>query len=70
MSANEIPHSNGFTDMLHATMDRDTKILLCNRHTGKVEPLTERHHADARIEASRLRRIGGGLITDSFGESR
>lgn len=48
----------------------DTTILLCNKHTGKVEPLTEWHHADARVEASRLRRLGGGLVTDSFGESR
>ncbi|KAI5452240.1 Protein phosphatase 2C 6 [Naganishia albida] len=48
----------------------DTKILLCNKHTGKVEPLTERHHAESRVEAARLRRLGGQLITDSFGESR
>ncbi|GHJ86654.1 hypothetical protein NliqN6_3056 [Naganishia liquefaciens] len=49
----------------------DTKILLCNKHTGKVEPLTEKHHAESRVEAARLRRLGGQLnITDSFGESR
>ncbi|KAJ9127632.1 hypothetical protein QFC24_001042 [Naganishia onofrii] len=48
----------------------DTKILLCNKHTGKVEPLTEKHHAESRVETSRLRRLGGQLITDSFGESR
>ncbi|KAJ9097278.1 hypothetical protein QFC21_004947 [Naganishia friedmannii] len=48
----------------------DTKILLCNKHTGKVEPLTEKHHAESRVETTRLRRLGGQLITDSFGESR
>lgn len=49
----------------------DTKILLCNKKTGKVEPLTEQHHAETPLEASRLRRMGGGgLVLDSFGESR
>ncbi|POW15615.1 hypothetical protein PSTT_01930, partial [Puccinia striiformis] len=32
--------------------------------------LTENHHPDSRVESDRLRRIGTGLITDSFGESR
>jgi len=33
--------------------------------------MTEDHHAEARGEAARLRRIGGGsLIMDSFGETR
>lgn len=33
--------------------------------------MTERHHAEARVEASRLRRMGAGrLVMDSFGESR
>ncbi|OXG10799.1 PP2Cc protein phosphatase [Cryptococcus neoformans Tu259-1] len=49
----------------------DTRVLLCNRSTGLVAPLTERHHAESRIEASRLRRMGAGLlVSDSYGESR
>lgn len=48
----------------------DTSILLCRQHDGRVESLTERHHADSRVEAARLRRLGAGTITDSFGESR
>ncbi|OXB33816.1 PP2Cc protein phosphatase [Cryptococcus neoformans] len=49
----------------------DTRVLLCNRSTGLVTPLTERHHAESRIEASRLRRMGAGLlVSDSYGESR
>lgn len=48
----------------------DTTILLCSASTGKVELLTEKHHAESRVEAARLRRLGAGLITDSFGESR
>jgi len=33
--------------------------------------MTENHHADARVESIRLRRMmGSALITDSFGESR
>jgi len=33
--------------------------------------MTENHHADARIESIRLRRMmGSSVITDSFGESR
>lgn len=58
-----------YTDSLSSS-HRDTKILLCNKHTGKVEPLTEKHHAESRVETTRLRRLGGQLITDSFGESR
>lgn len=49
----------------------DTRVLLCNRSTGLVTPLTEKHHAESRIEASRLRRMGAGLlVSDSYGESR
>ncbi|ORY25947.1 phosphatase 2C-like domain-containing protein [Naematelia encephala] len=49
----------------------DTRALLCHRPTGKVETLTERHHAEARVEATRLRRMGADrLVADSFGESR
>ncbi|KAK7059069.1 Protein phosphatase 2C 6 [Paramarasmius palmivorus] len=40
-------------------------------HGGKVVPMTENHHADARGESIRLRRMmGSSLITDSYGESR
>ncbi|KAJ6621618.1 phosphatase 2C-like domain-containing protein [Mycena sp. CBHHK59/15] len=49
----------------------DTRVLLCSTDGGKVFPMTENHHADARVEAIRLRRMmGSSLITDSFGESR
>ncbi|KAA1084125.1 hypothetical protein PGT21_018346 [Puccinia graminis f. sp. tritici] len=48
----------------------DTSALLCSATNGKVLPLTEHHHPDSRVESDRLRRIGTGLITDSFGESR
>ena len=50
---------------------RDTRVLLSRRETGEVVPLTEKHHAEARVEAARLRRMGAGrLVSDSFGESR
>ncbi|KAF4623187.1 hypothetical protein D9613_002090 [Agrocybe pediades] len=49
----------------------DTRVLLCNTEGGKVFPMTENHHADARVESIRLRRMmGSSLITDSYGESR
>ncbi|KAH8102513.1 phosphatase 2C-like domain-containing protein [Cristinia sonorae] len=49
----------------------DTRVLLTATHDGKVIPMTEHHHPDARSEAIRLRRMmGSGLITDSFGEVR
>ncbi|KAI0788628.1 phosphatase 2C-like domain-containing protein [Abortiporus biennis] len=49
----------------------DTRVLLTSTHDGQVTPMTENHHADARVEALRLRRMmGSGLITDSFGEAR
>jgi len=48
----------------------DTRILLCSTETGKVLSMTENHHAEARGEAARLRRLGVGLVTDSFGEAR
>jgi len=49
----------------------DTRVLLCSTNGGRVVPMTENHHADARVEAIRLRRtMGSSLITDSFGESR
>ncbi|KAF8523092.1 phosphatase 2C-like domain-containing protein [Hysterangium stoloniferum] len=49
----------------------DTRVLLCPVDGGSAFAMTEDHHAEARGEAARLRRIGGtGLITDSFGEAR
>ncbi|KIK70867.1 hypothetical protein GYMLUDRAFT_147583 [Collybiopsis luxurians FD-317 M1] len=49
----------------------DTRVLLCSTEGGKVHPMTETHHADARGESIRLRRMmGSSLITDSYGESR
>ncbi|CCO26599.1 Protein phosphatase 2C homolog 4 Short=PP2C-4 [Rhizoctonia solani AG-1 IB] len=48
----------------------DTRVLLCETEGGSAYPLTETHHADARGEAARLRRLGAGLVTDSFGEAR
>lgn len=49
----------------------DTRALLCHRPTGQALALTERHHADSRIESTRLRRMGADrLVADSFGESR
>ncbi|WRT67968.1 uncharacterized protein IL334_004942 [Kwoniella shivajii] len=49
----------------------DTRALLCHRTTGQVISLTEKHHAESRVEASRLRRMGAELlVSDSFGESR
>lgn len=46
-------------------------MLLCERSDGQVIALTEKHHAEARVEAARLRRMGAGrLVADSFGESR
>ncbi|KAJ7092607.1 protein serine/threonine phosphatase 2C [Mycena epipterygia] len=48
----------------------DTRVLLCSAE-GKCVPMTENHHADARVESIRLRRMmGSSLMTDSFGESR
>jgi len=48
----------------------DTRAILCASRTGRIQPLTEAHHADSRVESDRLRRVGTGLVTDSFGESR
>ncbi len=49
---------------------RDTRVLLTSTDAGRVTPLTENHHAEARVESQRLRRMMGGLTTDSFGEVR
>lgn len=54
---------------LHCT-NSDTRVLVTATHNGNVIPMTEHHHPDARSEAVRLRRMMGGLITDSFGEVR
>ncbi|MBW0545398.1 hypothetical protein O181_085113 [Austropuccinia psidii MF-1] len=48
----------------------DTLALLCSAQDGKAQVLTQKHHPDSRIESERLRKIGTGLITDSFGQSR
>ncbi|KAA1074483.1 hypothetical protein PGT21_007332 [Puccinia graminis f. sp. tritici] len=48
----------------------NTSALLCLAMDGKVLPLTKYHHPDSRVKSNRLSRIGTGLITDSFGESR
>ncbi|KIJ68572.1 hypothetical protein HYDPIDRAFT_146853 [Hydnomerulius pinastri MD-312] len=49
----------------------DARVLLCTTKGGAVHPMTENHHPDSRVEATRLRRMmGSALITDSFGESR
>ncbi|KAI0756703.1 protein serine/threonine phosphatase 2C [Daedaleopsis nitida] len=48
----------------------DTRVLLTSTDAGRVTPLTENHHAEARVESVRLRRMIGGLATDSFGEVR
>ncbi|GJJ08791.1 hypothetical protein Clacol_003010 [Clathrus columnatus] len=48
----------------------DTRILLCPTDGGCAHAMTEDHHAEARGESARLRRLGGtGIITDSFGET-
>lgn len=49
----------------------DTRVMLCPVKGGKAFPMTENHHADARVESIRLRRMmGSSVITDSFGEAR
>ncbi|GMK57324.1 hypothetical protein CspeluHIS016_0401580 [Cutaneotrichosporon spelunceum] len=58
---------------LHLTIAQvgDTRVLLCDTSLGEVWALTEKHHAEARVEADRLRRMGTDrLISDSFGETR
>ncbi|KAH8835278.1 phosphatase 2C-like domain-containing protein [Flagelloscypha sp. PMI_526] len=49
----------------------DTRVLLASTDGGHVLTMTEEHHADARVESARLRRMmGTSLVMDSFGESR
>ncbi|KAF8761064.1 Glycoside hydrolase family 18 protein [Rhizoctonia solani] len=69
----EVPASPFFSShLLSLTVAHcgDTRVLLCTTEGGSAYPLTETHHADARGEAARLRRLGAGLVTDSFGEAR
>lgn len=56
--------------MLGAWHVGDTRILLCPTADGKAIPLTTLHHPDALSESERLRRLGAGVVTDSFGEAR
>jgi protein phosphatase PTC6 len=48
----------------------DTRVLLSSTATGAAIPLTTNHHPSSPIEATRLRRYAGALVTDSFGEER
>ena len=51
--------------------NRDTRVLLCSTDGGKAVRMTQDHHAEARGEAARLRRMGANrLIMDSYGETR
>ena len=60
-----------FISLFPMLTSSDTRALLCSRETGEVIALTEQHHAEARVEATRLRRMGAKrLVADSFGESR
>ncbi len=46
-------------------------MMVAATKNNQVFPMTERHHADARVESIRLRRtMGSSLITDSYGEAR
>ncbi|EPQ28069.1 uncharacterized protein PFL1_04396 [Pseudozyma flocculosa PF-1] len=48
----------------------DTRMLLASVSDGTAIPLTNYHHPDDRSESERLRKMGAGMITDSFGEAR
>jgi protein phosphatase PTC6 len=61
------------SQQLHLTIAQvgDTRVLLCDTALGEVWALTDRHHAESRVESDRLRRMGTDkLISDSFGETR
>lgn len=45
-------------------------MLLCPTQDGQAIPLTTLHHPDTASESDRLRRLGAGVVTDSFGEAR
>ncbi|KAI2642149.1 phosphatase 2C-like domain-containing protein [Xylaria nigripes] len=48
----------------------DTRVLLCETHTGLAKPLTTDHHPSSPGESHRLRRYAASFVTDSFGEER
>ncbi|KAL9936120.1 hypothetical protein V8E36_004962 [Tilletia maclaganii] len=48
----------------------DTRLLLCAKSNGEAIPLTNYHHPDSPAESERLRKVGAGMVTDSFGEAR
>ena len=48
----------------------DTRMLLCPTSDGIAIALTSYHHPDDQFESERLRKMGAGIITDSFGEAR
>lgn len=57
--------------MFRKYSNSDARVLLCGTNDCLVRPMTENHHPDTLMEATRLRRMmGSSLITDSFGESR
>ncbi|CAG8799770.1 24835_t:CDS:2, partial [Dentiscutata erythropus] len=45
----------------------DTRVLLCDAHSGNAIPLTFDHHPSSVTELDRLQKYGGYVITDSFG---
>lgn len=55
---------------VHVAHVGDTRMLLCAAKDGKAVPLTTYHHPDDQSESERLRKMGAGMITDSFGEAR
>ncbi|SPO32700.1 related to protein phosphatase 2c [Ustilago trichophora] len=55
---------------VHVAHVGDTRVLLCTAKEGKAVPLTTYHHPDDQSESERLRKMGAGMITDSFGEAR
>ncbi|KAJ9475361.1 [Pyruvate dehydrogenase [acetyl-transferring]]-phosphatase 2, mitochondrial [Pseudozyma hubeiensis] len=55
---------------VHVAHVGDTRVLMCSAKDGKAIPLTSYHHPDDRSESERLRKMGAGMITDSFGEAR
>lgn len=69
-SLDDVPAPHYSSKRLSVTLAHvgDTRAILCNSFNGRVEPLTEAHHPDSRVESERLRVVGTGLVTDSFGE--
>lgn len=60
------------SDLLQLNVNHvgDTRLLLVPKSDGQAIPLTSKHHPDTSSESDRLRKLGAGIITDSFGESR